>query len=685
MTTHSRRELANAIRALSMDAVQRAKSGHPGMPMGMADIAEVVWREFMRVNPKNPQWMNRDRFVLSNGHGCMLLYSALHLAGFDVSMDDIKNFRQLHSKTPGHPEFGDTPGVESTTGPLGQGIAQAVGMAIAERHLAAQFNRPNHNIIDHYTYVFTGDGCLMEGVSHEASSLAGTLGLGKLIVFYDDNGISIDGEVQPWFSEDVAARYEAYGWHVIRNVDGHNSDAIKAAIIAARKDLSKPTLIQCKTVIGWGAPNAAGGAGCHGAPLGDEEIAAARKQLGWQHAPFEMPESIYQEWDLTKRGERWQHDWQSQFDAYAEAHPELANELQRRIKGALPSDWQNHVNDLCFSLIRAKDPANIATRKASQCVLDEFTKWMPELFGGSADLTGSNLTQAKGQSVYTKETPEGTYLHYGVREFGMFAIMVGMSLHGGVMPYGGTFLTFVDYGRNAVRLAAMMKQRVVFVLTHDSIGLGEDGPTHQPVEHAALLRSTPNVHTWRPADHLETLVAWEQACSQQQTPSCLLLTRQSVPALTHQESHLDGIRKGAYVLSGPENNPDCILIATGSEVQLAVAAAEQLQKQGWAVRVVSMPCMDLFKAQDVAYQQSVLPSDCKARVSIEAGTTDLWHQFVGDLGATIGIDSYGASAPAPVIFKEKGFTVENVIEVTKSVLSRCPTKRACGADQIGVE
>lgn len=686
MTTPSRRDLANAIRALSMDAVQRANSGHPGMPMGMADIAEVLWREFMRVNPRDPNWINRDRFILSNGHGCMLLYSVLHLAGFDVSIDDIKDFRQLNSKTPGHPEYGHTPGVESTTGPLGQGLGHAVGMAIAEKHLAASFNRPNHNIIDHYTYAFTGDGCLMEGISHEVCSLAGTLGLGKLIVIYDDNGISIDGKVVNWFTDDTVKRFEAYGWQVIADVDGHDASAIQQAIHAARKDLSKPTLIQTKTVIGWGAPNKQDTADCHGAPLGDQEIAAARQQINWPHAPFVIPDDIYQNWSLQKRGEQWQTDWQQRFDAYAKDFPQEAAELTRRMQGQLPADWQQHMQQFCADIINDKQAKPVATRKASKAVLDQFTQWLPEMIGGSADLTGSNCTQASNQPLLLKDSPEGTYLHYGVREFGMFATMVGMALHGGVIPYGGTFLTFVDYGRNALRLAAMMKQRSVFVFTHDSIGLGEDGPTHQPVEHANILRMTPNVHVWRPADMLETTIAWEQACMQAQAPSCLLLTRQNLPALTHESAQCEDMRRGAYVVYGDAaTNPDVILIATGSEVHLAIAAAEQLKSQGWNARVISMLCADIFKLQEPAFKEKILPPSVRARVAIEAGGTEYWWQFVGDQGDVIGFDDYGASAPAEQVFVEKGFTRENIVAKTQAVLARLQTKRACGADQIVVE
>jgi len=685
MTEPTRRELANAIRALSMDAVQKANSGHPGMPMGMADIAEVLWREFMRTNPKDPNWANRDRFVLSNGHGCMLLYSVLHLAGFDVSIDDIKQFRQLHSKTPGHPEYGDTPGVASTTGPLGQGLGQAVGMAITEKHLAATFNRPKHNIVDHYTYAFCGDGCLMEGISHEVCSLAGTLGLGKLIVLYDDNDISIDGDVHGWFTDDTAKRFDAYGWQVIRDVDGHDSEAVAKAVDAARHDLSKPTLIQCRTVIGWGAPNAAGHEKCHGAPLGDDEIALARKQLGWSHPAFHIPEDIYSAWNLEKRGGQWQADWDNQFTAYQAAHPELASEFKRRMQGDLPSTWSNDITDTCRAILADADAKPVATRKASKIALDQFTTRLPELMGGSADLTGSNLTQADNMPVFNRDHPEGTYIHYGVREFGMFAILCGMALHGGVIPYGGTFLTFIDYGRNAIRLAAMMRQRMMFVLTHDSIGLGEDGPTHQPIEHVNLLRLTPNVHVWRPASQLETTIAWAHALEHATGPSCLCLTRQSVPLLPHTHDHITGIRCGGYTLTDAEIQPDLIFIATGSEVGLAMDAAAQLTKQGLAIRVVSMPCCEVFDAQEEAYRESVLPAGVKARIAIEAGSTATWHRYVGDAGEVIGIDTFGASAPAKDVFKDKGFSVENVVSRAQQVLSRLQTKRACGASQFVTE
>jgi len=635
----TRRELANAIRALSMDAVQRANSGHPGAPMGMADIAEVLWNGFLRHNPANPEWPNRDRFVLSNGHGSMLLYTLLHLSGYDVSIDDLKAFRQWGSKTPGHPEYGDTPGVETTTGPLGQGLSNAVGMALAEQMLAGQFNRDGHRVVDHRTYTFLGDGCLMEGISHEACSLAGTLGLGKLIAFYDDNGISIDGRVEEWFTDDTAQRFEAYGWHVVRAVDGHDAEALGRAVDEARAVDDRPSLICCKTVIGFGAPNLGGSHNCHGAPLGDAEIAATRENLGWTHAPFEVPENIATGWDARERGAAAESEWQAVFDAYADAHPELAAELQRRLAGELPADWA----EFSAAEIAATDAAEpkVATRKASQQALERFGPHLPEFFGGSADLTGSNLTAWSGSKPLTQDASDGNYLSFGVREFGMAAIANGMALHGGLLPYIGTFLVFSDYARNAIRMAALMRLRVIHVLTHDSIGLGEDGPTHQPIEHVSSLRLIPNVHLWRPCDAVETAVAWQQAI-EYRGPSCLALTRQGVPHQPRSAEQRAAIARGGYILRDCDGVPEVILIATGSEVALAVAAAEQLD--GRRVRIVSMPCCELFDAQDATYREQVLPAAVTARVAVEAGVTAPWYRYVGLQGRVVGIDRFGASA-----------------------------------------
>lgn len=663
----ARRELANVIRVLSMDAVQKANSGHPGMPMGMADIAEVLWNDFLQHNPNNPHWSNRDRFVVSNGHGCMLLYSLLHLSGYALPIEEIKNFRQLHSKTPGHPEFGETPGVETTTGPLGQGIGNAVGMAIAEKHLAKIFNRDGFPMIDHFTYAFVGDGCLMEGISHEVCSLAGTFGLGKLIVFYDDNNISIDGDVQGWFTDNTPKRFESYGWHVIQNVDGHDSEAIKRAVIAAQAETEKPTIICCKTVIGWGSPNKAGTCDTHGAPLGEDEIAAVRKNLNWPHPAFEIPQEYYQAWDARKKGESLEKQWQNLFAEYEKKYPELAREFKRRMQGKLPDTWSVSVNALVQELQHKKE--TMATRKASQLCLNHFSKILPELIGGSADLTGSNLTDWKGVKVFSKDSPEGQYIHYGVREFGMTAIMNGMALYGGVIPFGGTFLTFSDYARNAVRLAALMRIRVISVYTHDSIGLGEDGPTHQPVEHLPSLRLIPNLSTWRPCDTTESAVAWQKAL-EHQGPTCLLFSRQNLPHQERDQKALANIARGGYVLLDCEGTPDIIMISTGSEVSLAIGAAKQLAEQGTKVRVVSMPSTDTFLAQDENYREQVLPSVVTARVAIEAAATDFWYKLVGCQGRVIGIDRFGASAPAKDVFKEFGFTVENVIAVTKDVLAK---------------
>ncbi|MDE1485623.1 transketolase [Xenorhabdus bovienii] len=663
MTT--RKTLANAVRFLSMDAVQKAKSGHPGAPMGMADIAEVLWRDYLNHNPVNPNWADRDRFVLSNGHGSMLIYSLLHLTGYDVSIDDLKNFRQLHSKTPGHPEYGYTPGVETTTGPLGQGVANAVGFAIAERTLAAQFNRPGHDIVDHHTYVFMGDGCMMEGISHEVCSLAGTLKLGKLIAFYDDNGISIDGEVEGWFTDDTAARFDAYGWHVIRGVDGHDSDAIKAAIEEAQKETGKPSLLMCKTIIGFGSPNKAGKEECHGSPLGDAEIEATRKALGWEHPAFDVPQDIYAGWDAKAAGKAKEATWEEKFAAYAKAHPELAAEFNRRTRGELPANWEAESKAFIENL--QQNPASIASRKASQNALEAFGKVLPEFMGGSADLAPSNLTMWSG-SKPLNEVQDGNYIHYGVREFGMSAIMNGIALHGGFVPYGATFLMFVEYARNAVRMAALMKIRSIFVYTHDSIGLGEDGPTHQPVEQIASLRVTPNMSTWRPCDQVESAVAWKYAIERQNGPTALIFSRQNLAQQARTAEQLANIEKGAYILKDCAGQPELILIATGSEVELAVKAADQLSAAGRQVRVVSMPSTDAFDKQDAAYREAVLPAAVSARVAIEAGIADYWFKYVGINGAIVGMETFGESAPADFLFKEFGFTVENVVAKATSLL-----------------
>jgi transketolase len=663
----NRRELANAIRALSMDAVQKANSGHPGMPMGMADIAEVLWNDFLQHNPNNPHWSNRDRFILSNGHGGMLHYALLHLTGYDLTIDDLKQFRQLHSKTPGHPEVGETPGIETTTGPLGQGLANAVGMAMAEKHMAKVFNRDGFPIVDHYTYVFVGDGCLMEGISHEACSLAGTFGLGKLITIYDDNGISIDGDVENWFTDNTPKRFEAYGWHVIANVDGHDSEAIHKAIAAAKAVTDKPTLICCKTVIGWGSPNLAGSADTHGAPLGDAEIAAVRAQLGWTHAPFVIPAAVYTGWDAKVKGQARESQWQKLFADYTKSYPELAAELTRRYRQELPANWAVHADALVQQFQSKKEA--MATRKASQLCLNHYAAVLPEMIGGSADLTGSNLTDWKDVSVFSKNTPEGRYIHYGVREFGMTAILNGMALAGGIIPFGGTFLTFSDYARNAVRLAALMKIKAIFVYTHDSIGLGEDGPTHQPIEHAPSLRLIPNLSLWRPADAVESAVAW-RAAIEYHGPSCLLFSRQSLPHLDRDEKGLSNIARGGYILSDCTGKPDLIMIATGSEVSLAVLAAAKLAASGQHIRVVSMPSTDVFLAQDVTYQTEVIPQEVTARIAIEAASSDGWYKFVGCQGKIIGIDHFGASAPAKDVFKENGFTVEHLVAVAEEMIAR---------------
>ncbi|MGU3232236.1 transketolase [Vibrio cholerae] len=663
----SRKQLANAIRALSMDGVQKANSGHPGAPMGMADIAEVLWRSHLNHNPQNPNWADRDRFVLSNGHGSMLIYSLLHLSGYQLSIDDLKNFRQLHSKTPGHPEYGYAPGIETTTGPLGQGITNAVGMAIAEKALAAQFNKPGHDIVDHFTYVFMGDGCLMEGISHEACSLAGTLGLGKLIAFWDDNGISIDGHVEGWFSDDTPKRFEAYGWHVIPAVDGHDADAINAAIEAAKAETSRPTLICTKTIIGFGSPNKAGSHDCHGAPLGNDEIKAAREFLGWEYAPFEIPADIYAAWDAKQAGASKEAAWDEKFAAYAKAYPAEAAEYKRRVAGELPANWEAATSDIIANL--QANPANIASRKASQNALEAFGKLLPEFMGGSADLAPSNLTMWSGSKSLTAEDFSGNYIHYGVREFGMTAIINGIALHGGFVPYGATFLMFMEYARNAMRMAALMKVQNIQVYTHDSIGLGEDGPTHQPVEQIASLRMTPNMSTWRPCDQVESAVAWKLAIERKDAPSALIFSRQNLAQQPRSAEQVANIAKGGYILKDCAGQPELILIATGSEVELAVAAYEQLNAEGKAVRVVSMPSTDAFDKQDAAYREAVLPAAVTKRIAIEAGIADFWYKYVGFGGRIIGMTSFGESAPAGELFKLFGFTTENVVKQAKELLA----------------
>ena len=669
----SRRDLANAIRVLSMDAVEKAKSGHPGAPMGMADIAEVLWNDYMRHNPTNPKWPDRDRFVLSNGHGSMLIYSLLHLTGYALPMEEIKNFRQLHSKTPGHPEYGYAPGVETTTGPLGQGITNAVGMAIAERALAAQFNKPGLDIVDHYTYVFLGDGCMMEGISHEACSLAGTLGLGKLIAFYDDNGISIDGEVRGhgntpgWFTDDTPKRFEAYGWHVIPNVDGHDSAAVKKAIEAARKVTDKPSLICCKTIIGWGAPNKQGKEECHGAALGDKECALVREKLGWSHLPFVIPAEIYAGWDAKKKGADAEAAWNKKFAEYKAKFPQDAAEFERRMSGKLPADWQQHAKQFVKA---SNDKAEtIATRKASQNTINGFAPKLPELLGGSADLTGSNFTNWSGTKGVSKQNPNGNYIYYGVREFGMSAMMNGIALHGGFIPYGGTFLMFSEYARNALRMAALMKIRVLFVYTHDSIGLGEDGPTHQAVEQTATLRMIPNMSVWRPCDTVESAVAWQAAIERTDGPSCLIFSRQNLAFQKRDDKAMANIARGGYILSEAANGkPEAVIIATGSEVGIAVEAQKALADKGKHVRVVSMPNTNVFDKQDAAYREAVLPAALAKRVAVEAGVTDYWRKYVGLSGKVVGIDTFGESAPAPALFKHFGFTGENVVKAVESIL-----------------
>ncbi len=660
----SRRELANAIRALSMDAVQKANSGHPGAPMGMADIAEVLWNDYMKHNPNNPKWSDRDRFVLSNGHGSMLIYSLLHLTGYDLSIDDLKQFRQLHSKTPGHPEYGYTPGVETTTGPLGQGITNAVGMAIAERALAAQFNKGGHDIVDHYTYVFLGDGCLMEGISHEACSLAGNLGLGKLIAFWDDNGISIDGHVEGWFSDDTPKRFEAYGWHVVADVDGHDPDAVKAAIEEARSVTDKPSMICCKTVIGFGSPNKAGSHACHGAPLGEEEVAATKKELGWEYGPFEVPEDIYAGWDAKEKGQQAEAEWNQKFGAYKAEYPDLAAEFERRMNGELPADWSAKAEAfVAETAVEAKSPA---TRQASLAAIEAYAPLLPELFGGSADLGCSNLTEWSGYKPMRADNPDANYINYGVREFGMSAIMNGIALHGGFIPFGATFLMFSEYARNALRMAALMKVRSLFVYTHDSIGLGEDGPTHQPIEQIPTLRMIPNMAVWRPCDAVETAVAWRCAIEREEGPSSLIFSRQGLPHQERTAQQIEDIERGGYILRDCDGTPDAIIIATGSEVALAMGAAEKLSNR--KIRVVSMPSTTEFDKQDEAYRESVLPSAVQSRVAVEAAVTDGWHKYVGCKGAIVGINRFGESAPAGQLFEHFGFTVDNVVKAVESVL-----------------
>jgi len=668
----SRRELANAVRALSMDAIQKANSGHPGAPMGMADIAEVLWNDFLKHNPADPDWADRDRFVLSNGHGSMLVYSLLHLTGYDLSIDDLKQFRQLHSKTPGHPEYGYAPGVETTTGPLGQGIANAVGMALAEKVLAGQFNRPGHEIIDHNTYVFLGDGCMMEGVSHEACSLAGVWGLGKLIAFYDDNNISIDGEVRghgdtpPWFLDETPKRFDSYGWHVIPQVNGHDAEAIEAAIEAAKSVTDKPTLVCCQTIIGWGSPNKQGKEECHGAPLGNDEIALTRETIGWSHPPFEIPDEVYAGWSAKESGAAAEGDWNERFVAYEAAHPDLAAELKRRLVGELPADWESGSWDFIKSVDAKAE--KIASRKASQNSLNGFGPLLPEFLGGSADLAGSNLTLWSGSKGVSKNDASGNYVYYGVREFGMSAIMNGIALHGGFKPYGATFLMFMEYAKNALRMAALMKINPIFVYTHDSIGLGEDGPTHQPVEQISILRLTPRMSTWRPADAVESAVAWKLAIERTGGPTSLIFSRQNLPHLERTEEQLRAIAKGAYILRDCDGEPEAVIIGTGSEVALAVEAYNDLTAKGRKVRVVSMPSMDAFDAQDAAYQESVLPAAVKARVAVEAGVTALWPKYLGLQGKAIGVDTFGESAPADDVYKAFGVTAENVVKAVEGQL-----------------
>ena len=662
----SRRELANAIRALSMDAVEKANSGHPGAPMGMADIAEVLWNDFLRHNPSNPQWADRDRFIMSNGHGSMLLYSIMHLTGYDLPMDEIKRFRQLHSKTPGHPEYGYAPGIETTTGPLGQGFANAVGMALAERNLAAEFNRDEFDIVNHHTYVSVGDGCLMEGISHEAASLAGTLKLGKLICIFDSNQVSIDGDVSGWFTDDTAKRFEAYGWHVIRNVDGHDPEQIKKALRKARKITDRPSLLCCHTVIGWGAPNKQGKASCHGAPLGKDEVALARKQIGWQHEPFVIPDEYYAAWDARKRGKRMENRWKKKLQEYKNKYPELAAEFERRINKDFPATWETTTSTFIGKCVEKAE--NIASRKASQNAIESYAPVLPELIGGSADLTGSNLTNWSGSKTIDGTGSQGNYIYYGVREFGMTAINSGIALHGGYIPYGGTFLMFSEYARNALRMAALMKIRNILVFTHDSIGLGEDGPTHQAVEQAATLRLMPNMSVWRPCDTVETAIAWKAAIEKKTGPTSLLLSRQNLKHIQRTEEQLNNIRRGGYILVDGSQAPDAIIIATGSEVELARDVCLQLNEQGHNIRLVSMPSTDAFDAQDRDYRDMVLPPSCRKRIAVEAGIPDYWSKYVGLDGKVLGVSTFGESAPAGDVYKHFGLTAEGLTNMVKSIL-----------------
>jgi len=665
-TSVTQLQAANAIRALSMDAVQKANSGHPGAPMGMADIAEVLWTQYLKHNPNNPNWADRDRFVLSNGHGSMLIYSLLHLTGYDLSIDDIKDFRQLHSKTPGHPEYGYTPGVETTTGPLGQGLANAVGMAVAEKLMAARFNKGDHALVDHRTWCFVGDGCLMEGISHEACSLAGTLGLGKLTVVYDDNGISIDGEIEGWFTDDTPARFAAYGWHVIPDVDGHDSQAVSQAIDEAIAETGRPTIICCKTTIGKGSPNKQGTESCHGSPLGDGEIDLTREALGWSHEPFVVPGEIYAHWDARESGAQAEAAWNSALDSYRSEFPELADEFERRMRGELPDEFMKGVDDFIAQCVA--NESDVASRKASQQAIAALAPTLPELLGGSADLAGSNLTlwpDAKGADA---SDAEGNYIYYGVREFAMAAMMNGIALHGGFIPFGGTFLIFMEYARNAVRMAALMRQRAIYVFTHDSVGLGEDGPTHQPVEQLASMRSTPNLDTWRPCDAVESAIAWKQAIIRQDGPSALVFSRQTLPHQVGAAERVSDVARGAYVLREEQGELEAIVIATGSEVALAIDAAEKLSAAGRGVRVVSMPCADVFERQDAVYREAVLPSHILARVAVEASHMDWWYKYVGLDGRVVGMSSFGESAPGPQLMKEFGFTVENVVDAIEDVI-----------------
>lgn len=663
----TRHELANAIRALSMDAVQRANSGHPGAPMGMADIAEVLWNDFLKHNPANPNWDNRDRFIMSNGHGSMLVYSLLHLTGYDLPLDEIKQFRQLHSKTPGHPEYGYAPGIETTTGPLGQGLANAVGMALAESVLAAQFNKDGFEIVDHHTYVTVGDGCLMEGISHEACSLAGTLGLGKLITIYDSNQISIDGDIAGWFTEDVAGRFEAYGWHVIRDIDGHDPDAIKIALEQAKANAKQPSLICCKTIIGWGSPNKEGKESSHGAPLGDDEIKLTRERLGWKHDAFVIPDEYYAAWGAKQQGQELEAKWQKTFAAYETSYPELAAEYKRRVSGALPDNWPAIAKD--YITITNDKAESIASRKASQNTIEAFATHLPEMIGGSADLTGSNLTNWSGSTLISKDNRNGNYISYGVREFAMAAINNGIALHGGLIPYSGTFLMFSEYARNALRMSALMKLQNIFVFTHDSIGLGEDGPTHQAVEQASTLRLMPNMAVWRPCDAVESAVAWQVALERKDGPSSLLFSRQALAHMPRDSSQINNIARGGYILIEGSDNPDAIIIATGSEVEMAVNAAAQFNEQGKSVRVVSMPCTFAFDQQDDAYKESVLPNSCRKRIAVEAGVTDYWRKYIGLDGTALGVDTFGESAPAKAVFEHFGLTEAHLKQELNDLLA----------------